>query len=472
MKYLVLLVLAMIPQLTLAQEATLAWFTDADILSSNSVSKPADALPSISGTYGDGVSLTKSVGFDASVLNQQNGMISFWIKPDWNGNDGLNHRILRIGDPAKNGILIEKSSRNMLRFVMAGGNPVKVAASRADVSDWKPGKWHHVACSWITFNNKPLGLGLWIDKVCVDSVVFGGNAFMDPGSMADKKVYIGDKSSNAAMDELIIRNDVIATLCPDQISTVYRDFFRTAPYVEIKIDPEPNRLPSDPRVVLDCEKQFGLWAKRKDGDWERITNFDVRYHQWSDFDAKPFISWTTSDSSVATVNNDPLAPRRGLVTGKALGDCTLTAAFRGMTAVYPIKVITWDQPDLDLMYVERFPKFSFDGTKMWPRDGSFLDTLPANGKRWPDEGETVTAVVHYGNFGFQPAPASKIKFELVSDDNENFVLDDADTVKFSTVIETEPLAPGETAEKDVNWTWPKKSQGEHQVFVRVTIDPD
>ncbi|HOP81506.1 MAG TPA: CARDB domain-containing protein, partial [Armatimonadota bacterium] len=220
------------------------------------------------------------------------------------------------------------------------------------------------------------------------------------------------------------------------------------------------------------EKQFGLWAKRKDGDWERITNFDVRYHQWSDFDAKPFISWTTSDSSVATVNNDPLAPRRGLVTGKALGDCTLTAAFRGMTAVYPIKVITWDQPDLDLMYVERFPKFSFDGTKMWPRDGSFLDTLPANGKRWPDEGETVTSVVHYGNFGFQPAPASKIKFELVSDDNENFVLDDADTVKFSTVIETEPLAPGETAEKDVNWTWPKKSQGEHQVFVRVTIDPD
>jgi hypothetical protein len=424
------------------------------------------------GTYKNGVSLTESVGFASDMLNQKHGMISFWIKPNWNGNDNTKHIFLKVGDPTSNGILIEKSSQNTLRFVMAGGNPVKVASSRVDVSNWQAERWYHIACTWVTVNNKPLGLGLWIDHVCVDSVIYGGTAFMNPNNMADKNIYIGDTSSHAVMDELIIRNDVIGTYGPDQISMVYRDYFRTAPYTQIKIDPDPNCLPSDPRVVLNAQKQFGLKALRQEGDWERITNFDVRYHQWSDFDAKPFISWSVHKTNIATVDNTIDSFRRGLVTGKAVGTTMLGASFRGMTATYSLNVIPWNQPDLDLMYVERYPKYSWDGTRKWPYEGSFLTPEPGNGKKRPDEGETVTSVAHYGNYGFQPSPTSKIRFELVSDDNENFVLDDTDTVKYSTEEDVESLDPNTTATKTFTWTWPSKSQGEHPVFVRVTLDSD
>lgn len=481
MKYLVLLFLAMafIGQSVSAQEASVAWFTDANI--PNAV-KSGSGLPAAAGTVGGGVDLVKSVGMDAtSVLNQNQGMISFWVKPLWNGNDGREHVILRIGDPSTNGILIEKSAENMLRFVMAGkgGTPptVKVTASRASVSDWKSGRWQHVACSWVSRDGKPMGIGLWIDKVCVDSAIYGGDAFFNPASMTDKKVYIGDKSSKAVMDELIIRNDIKETLRKSQIETVYRDYFRTAPYTKIKIDPNASIVASDPRVVLDAQKQFGLQAKRVEGDWERITNFeDARYHSWSCFDTKPFIDWSVDDTSKATVDNKPDSLHRGMVTGKAVGNATLKAQLdRGttapLTATYPLTVISWDKPDLDVMYVERYPRYTKDGTKEWDFGGDFLSPKQINGKTWPNEGETVTSVVHYGNYGFQPSPASKLKFELVSDNNENFVVDAADTVKYTSEADLASLAPGATATKTFTWPWPKKSKGEHQVFVRVTLDP-
>jgi len=143
-----------------------------------------------------------------------------------------------------------------------------------------------------------------------------------------------------------------------------------------------------------------------------------------------------------------------------------------MTATYALNVINWNQPDLNLMYVERYPRYSNDGSRKWPYGGSFLNPEPAGGKKWPSEGETVTSVVHYGNFGYQLSAANKIRFELVSDNNENQILDAEDTVKYTTEADIGSLKPGATATKTFTWTWPRKSQGEHPVFVRVTIDPD
>ncbi len=467
-------VLMVLPSAVLAQEAVVAWFTDANIPDSV---KSGSGLSAVQGTVGSGVNLTKPAAIDASpVLNQKQGMISFWIKPDWKGSDNKQHVLLKIGDPSKNGILIEKSTQNMLRFVMA--SPSKITASRADVSSWTPGRWHHVACSWTSLDGKPIGIGIWIDKICEDSKIFGGDAFMNPATMADRKVYVGDKSSKAVMDELIIRNDIKEASRKQQIDTVYRDYFRTAPYTEIKIDPNASIVASDPRVVLDAQKQFGLQAKRVEGDWERITNFeDARYHPWSVFDTKPFTNWSVEDTSIAVVDNKPESPHRGMVTGKTVGNTTLTAELdRGsatpLVATYPLTIISWDRPDLDIMWVERYPRYTKDGTKEWDYGGDYLNPKQVNEKYWPDEGETVTSVVHYGNYGFQPSSACKLKFELISDDNENFVADSSDTVKYSTEADVASLAPGETATKTFTWAWPRKSQGEHQVFVRVTIDPD
>jgi hypothetical protein len=175
-----------------AQEPTAAtaWFTQAQIEGAVQISKTTNILPEAEGTFGKGVVLTESTPIDDPLLRSDTGMISFWIKPNWNGNDGKTHRLLRIGDTAKNGILLEKSAKGMLRYVMAC--PKKLTVSRADVSSWKAGEWHQVAISWFSLNGKPLGLPLWIDKVAVDGPIAGGNTFIDPSKMADRRVWIGE----------------------------------------------------------------------------------------------------------------------------------------------------------------------------------------------------------------------------------------------------------------------------------------
>jgi hypothetical protein len=453
--YLTILLLTSVLPCAVAQGVALAWFTDAGIPDSIKVIKPQNADPDAPGTCFNGVSLTKSVGFEVASLGGQRGTISFWIMPKWDGDDGQSHKILRVGDPTSNGLMVEKSSAGTLRFVMAGknGTTVKVTAVRTDISGWKAGEWHHIQVSWIdsrTGSGTPLGLALWIDKQCVASTIFGGTEFMNLSTMSDKKVYIGDSSSNAVMDELILRNTA------ENTPTAYRDYFRTAPYTAIQITHTPLRVNSETRVMAGYKKQFGVTATKVvnaltgETKTEYITNYDDGYGQWSDFDSKPFITWKSSNVSKATVDAD------GLVIGKEIttSPVTLTARFRELSADYSLNVISPDQPDLDLMFVERTPKYSRKAEK-----------------KWPDPGEQVTSIAHYGNFGLQPANNFTIKFELIPDINDNFVLD-LDEAAITTIKRdiTSSLKPGETRTENFNWNWP--AANDHQVFVRVTIDPN
>ncbi len=378
--------------------AVRAWFTDASIAGSVQSAAPSVKLPAAPGTSGQGVLLAKATPLENPLLQQSTGMIGFWIRPNWNGNDGKTHRLLRIGDPEKNGLLLEKAANGMLRYAMA--SPQKQTASRADVSTWNAGEWHHVVIAWYSLKDKPLGLPLWIDKVAVAGPIAGGNRFLDPATMDDKRVWIGDSTADAVMDELIFRDRFDTEKPAGQTALVYRDYFRTAPYGQIAIEPDALRVPSDRRVVAGHEKQFGLRAARG-RDWENVTNFEVRYGPWGEFDAKPFITWTSSDEKVATVDAN------GQVTGKAVGKCVLKAAFRGMQATYAVEVIPIEQPDLDLICVARLPRYPSDRVK-----------------DRPDVGDAVESVVYLANYGYTPAPAGAVvRFELIPDANRNFRLD-------------------------------------------------
>lgn len=437
MKYIYALFLVLIPGFALAQ--TLAWFTDAPIPGGVKCVKPADAQPDAPGTYGNGVLLTKAVAMDANNLQQASGLISFWIKPNWNGNDAQTHKLLSVGNPTTNGLLVEKSSQNTLRYVMAGGG--KVTVSRSDVSGWKSGEWHHIAISWFQNNGNCSGIPLWIDHVAVDGPIYGGTSFMNPATMTDKRVLIGDINSNAVMDELICTSNSDI----NQITVIYPYYFLTAPYTAIMVDPEPNLTKSDKRVVNGAMKQFGVRAL-KEGKWERITDFDVRYGQWSDFDAKPYIAWTSSDASTASVNSN------GRVFGNKIGHATITAVFRSMRASYDASVISPEQPDLDLLYVERTPRYSRREAKIWPT-----------------EGELVHSIVHVGNFGYTAVPAGAVvKFERIPDTNRNFVLDDTEQpIDTRTTTLSQPLAPGATTSVTFDWNWTQDP-----IWIRVTLDPD
>ena len=419
--------------------AVRAWFTEAAIADSAAAPAPADALPRVAGTNGQGVDLVRSAAVANPIYDPRNGLISFWIRPRWNGNDGRVHRLLRVGEPGSNGLLLEKAASGMLRYVVS--SPKKTTVARGDVSHWKAGEWHHVAIAWMSVKNRPLGLPLWIDRVCVDGPIFGAGEFPQP---ADTRVWIGDAASEAAMDELVCRTNLAAEGGFRQLAVVWRDYFRTAPFTRVAVDLEPHGGPMDPRVVLGCEKQYGLLAERG-AALEKVTDFAVRYDQWSYYDAKPFITWTTSDPKIATV--DP----NGRATGKALGRCTLTAEFRGMRATHRLEVIPIDQPDLDLVYVERLPRYSRDAEKDRPAPG-----------------DRVQSVARIINFGYAAAPAgAAVTFQLIPDGNRNFRLD-ADEKPAETQKKTidRGLAPREEVAVTFDWTW-----RDDPTWVRVAVDP-
>lgn len=440
-----LLVLA-VPSVAMAEPAAVtAWFTQAAISNGEQAAKPENALPDAPGTAGNGVLLARSVAIDNPLLRQTIGYLSFWIRPNWNGNDAKRHRILHIGDPRRNGLLVEKAATGMLRYVMA--SPQKTTAARADVSNWKAGEWHHMVIAWMDMNGngKPMGLPLWIDKVAVDGPIAGGNEFLNPEKMTDKRVWIGDATSDAVMDELIIRNRWNTEQPVGQLPQVYRDYFRTAPYTKVKVDVDSGCAPADRRAIAGHEKQFGLIGE-KDGKMEKMTDFTVRYWPWSEFDAKPFIKWTTSDEKVATVDEN------GLVTARSVGKCKLTAEYRGMKDAYDLEVIPIEQPDLDLAWVERLPRYRAD-----------------RAKDRPEPGESVRSVAHIINFGYRPAPAGAVvRFELIPDENRNFRLDPMEkpiTVEKETITKT--LNPRDEETVTFGWTWT-----DEPLWVRVTVDPD
>jgi len=424
-----------------SDQVAVAWFTDADLEGAVRGAPPADMPLMVEGTNGTGVALDLAVAVESPVLTGEGGQISFWIKPRWDGNDGKRHQLLRIGDSNNNGLLVEKSARGFLRYVMA--SPEKVTASRCDVSHWRAGQWHQVTIAWFSRDGKPYGLPLFLDEHLpgrggpepVDGPVAAGNTFLDPNRMADARVWIGDETAEAVMDELIMRREM---------EEVYQDYYRTAPFTRIVIDPAPNYARSEGRVVVGQPKQFGLRAEIR-GQLRQITDFTQRYGQWGEHDAKPLIRWKTSDEAVATVDAN------GLVTGAKVGHCTLTAAFRGLKASYDLEVTSAEQADLSVLYLSRLPRYRRDAAKSIPAVGDMVQT-----------------VAHLGNYGAEPIPAgTKIRLELIPDTNANF-LPDMDERAIAT--QTKPLeatlAPFEKTEIKFDWKWV-----DEPTWICITADP-
>ncbi|MBN1917271.1 MAG: Ig-like domain-containing protein, partial [Verrucomicrobia bacterium] len=307
------------------------------------------------------------------------------------------------------------------------------------------GEWHHVVVGWFpNHEGLPTGLPLWIDKVAVDGPIASGNTFLDPAAMDDARLWIGDATSEAAMDELVMRAAPTTEEKETPLMLVYRDSFRTAPYTAIAINHEACFVHSDKRVVEGAQKQFGLLAELG-GRFEPVTNFDVRYGQWTDFDAKPFIAWSTSDETVATVDAN------GMVQGHAVGRCTLTAEFRGMKATYDVRVIPVDQPDLVLMCVSRLPRYHWEDLKNRPAPG-----------------DAITFVARVANYGYRPVPkGAVVQIEYVPDSNANFVLDRSERpMKVERKTIDRELAPLDEVEVEFEWTYT-----DAPVWTRVTVDP-
>lgn len=398
-------------------------------------------MPAARGAFGAGVAPRAAARLSGLNLNPAGGMIGLWVRPNWRGDDGLRHRLLATEEAAGRKLIVEKAANGLLRAELT--TPAGMTVARADVSEWRPGQWHHVVVGWVSHNERQIGLPLWVDRWAKDGPITPYGVF-DPKAMPTA-LLLGDRTSDASFDELIVRPDLNAEGRYGMVACVYRDYFRTAPYDAVRVDLEPTRAPSDARAVVGCEKQLGLMA-RKEGAWEPIVENVVRYGQWAYFDAKPLIRWTTSDASVATVGDN------GRLKALRVGQCTVAAQFRGMTTRYRLQVIPQDLPDLGVICIELHPRRSSEAMK---------DRIAP--------GEETTARVRFGNFGASAVAAgAAIRLALIPDTIRNYRLDRAEkTAQVMKATLDRPLASGEEAFVEFRFPFPAVS-----TWMKLELDPD
>jgi len=93
-------------------------------------------------------------------INPSIGKISFWFKPDWDGNDIVHTRMLLDASPFR--VFVYKGSSKtyfVFRYDDAQGNQREVSTSvfepqgvsdgsQGIVTGWKSGEWHHIEVKW------------------------------------------------------------------------------------------------------------------------------------------------------------------------------------------------------------------------------------------------------------------------------------------------------------------------------------
>ena len=362
--------------------------------------------------YADGLEISPKFGF-----------VSFWFKPNFASDDGNEHLILVVGKP-ENGMVLSKTKEGLLKI--ASVSKEKKAATRSRVS-FKAGEWHHIAFAWfVNDEDVPCGLPLFFNKECVGGEVPCKDAFFDPGEIPGSIEFHHD---NGEMKDLVFRNEKLgrrSTLDNGALlKAVYTEYFRTFPAEEIEITPEPWGIHADKRILKGYSKKFGLKAKRN-GVYEMVTDEMNAYGNWSYFDAKPFIEWTTDNA-----NARPDAKVSAAIEGVAVGPVTVKASYRGKEAAFKTSVISCEKPDMTVQFIELLPRYSYKELK---------------NKIAP--GDQVTSVVHVANYGPVASPKGlKLKF-WVGDDKEPVC---------RKVVDLEAFEPQQIRKYSFVWTFPKES---------------
>jgi len=101
------------------------------------------------GQYGQGVAFDAGDTLTyttAGNLDRTAGTIEFWLRPNWDGDDGQDYAFFEVGASWYNGIRLAKDGADNFRFIVwAGSNEYGVAHW---VGDWQAGEWHQIAATW------------------------------------------------------------------------------------------------------------------------------------------------------------------------------------------------------------------------------------------------------------------------------------------------------------------------------------
>ena len=103
----------------------------------------------------------------AEMLNANQGTLEFWVRPNWDGDDGMNHYIIHLGNQTGYLSLYKTSSNNLsvdLRNVVGGVAVIDVSSLIT------AGNWYHIVAVWnrITAISGANHVKLYLDEVNTD----------------------------------------------------------------------------------------------------------------------------------------------------------------------------------------------------------------------------------------------------------------------------------------------------------------
>lgn len=167
-----------------------------------------------SGSFGDVVAYPPGSNFNGNRyarINANQGALSVWVKPHWNGNDTTTRVLLDTANPSP--IRIVKGTGTTLTMTVGGQN------ATAQVGAWSAGTWYHLAARWDK-NNVVTGSNYF--ELYVDNVLKGQSTSAPTGTTSGN-IFIGCGTSGGSQagvdfDDLAIWSRPITTT---EIGNIY-----------------------------------------------------------------------------------------------------------------------------------------------------------------------------------------------------------------------------------------------------------
>jgi hypothetical protein len=152
----------------------------------------------VAGRYGQGVLIDEGDTLSypaAGNIAAGQGAVEFWVRPDWDGDDGGNHTLFWWGDFSSGLLHLRKDPISNLVFdrFYPGGS----CGAPHGVADWQAGEWHHLAFTW-----EGTEMALYEDGLEVARTVCSGAPDPAEGSFYIGSGIGGDSAIDAVIDEL------------------------------------------------------------------------------------------------------------------------------------------------------------------------------------------------------------------------------------------------------------------------------
>ncbi len=199
-------------------------FKASGYLDTGKLSQAVSMYGNAAGTQGSTLTFNRGAqisGNNYEHINSNQGTISFWVKPSWNGNDGLEHDFLCSGVNCN--VWFYKTTSNILIFGVWDNTGVVYRLATVATTSWISGSWYHIVARWDSDNTVA-------SSNYVELYVNGSNSGVSNGQTANSNTIApgannaigartdGTKSAQALIDDFAIYDRVLTTT---EITSLY-----------------------------------------------------------------------------------------------------------------------------------------------------------------------------------------------------------------------------------------------------------